>query len=735
MTRSPIAALFAALLLAVPAFAGTFPVSTAPLGEPPETRSVPELTAGREGYLATWTDARSGATVLLAARVAPDGSVLDPTGIVLAPMPSSAAVIWNGASYLVFFPYGADLAVRAVAEDGSVGAIRTVVPNALVDLQEPIEAATNGQRIVIAYAGDHPSWDVRARVHAAVLAMDGTLLNDVLLDETRADYLEPSVAANGSGFAVAWNRSVFTPAQELEGFALHAVRFDDRGVRIDAQARKIGGTGAEASLRPNGETFVANRPWESWFVSADLAVAGTPENRPPGRFFTLRGAAAVIDEEVVELSGAEIPRWVQVATYDEQGRPGMSRRVLQGTPDGREAIAGASAVQRGDDVLIAWLTYSSQDNSPIRMYTRLASADTLAPRSERRVLTRSAAPQRAPSFVAGETEALAAWKQLDGIYAARVTSDGRPLDGPGIRLSEGVLSHPPAAAYHGGRYAVAFGQPVSDQQWEVVVRFISPAGGLLPETIRIPVARWMGHVALASGGGSLVLVWTDEGQPLRATRIYAGGTYDPPVAVVEAGGLLEDPVISFNGTHFLLAWTDVYLDWDILYRTGILARRMTPELQFADTEPRTLVSFGWTRNVAEPSLASNGSAWFLTWTSTANAQTQQVRAARIAADGTAEDSRALTHGFGAEIAWTGTQLVVAWKDDALYVAPLTEVLGAPRILDPSPMVYEDRQVSLTRWGSSWAAAYPLVGGVEVGHVPRVVVTVEGRSARKVRAIR
>lgn len=724
--------LAAALLFTVSAFAATFPVSTVTLDEPPETRSVPELAAGTNGYLATWTDARSGSTVLLAARVAADGSVLDPAGFVIAPVPSSAQVIWNGTSYLVFFPYGADLAMRPVAEDGSVGAIRTVVPNAVVDLQEPIEAATNGQRIVIAYAGDHPSWDVRARVHAAVLAMDGTLLNDVLLDETRADRLQPAVAANDSGFAVAWNRSVFTPAQELDGFALHAVRLDQRGARIDAQVRKIGETGAETSLRRNGNTFIAERPWESWFVSADLTRVGAPENRPPGRFFTLRGAAAVVDEEYAELSGAEIPRFLGVATYDAQGRPAAARRVLQGTEDGRQVIGGAAAVQRGDDLLIAWLTYAYEDNAPVRMLTRLASAETLTPKGERRELTRSAAPQRAPAIAPGETEAVVAWQQLDGVYAARVTSDGRHLDGPGIRLSDGLATHPPAAAYHDGRYAVAFGQAIDDDRWEVVVRFVSPAGGLLPETVRIPVSRWMGHVALASGGGSLVLVWTDEDEPLRATRIHAGGTYDPPVAVAAAWVGAAEPLLSFNGTHFLIAWTDIVLDWDILYRVGISGRRMTPGLHFADSEPRTLVSFGTVRSDDEPSLASNGSDWFVTWTHMLDGGDRQVRLARIAADGTADAGSALVRGFGAEIAWTGTQLVLAWKDDALYVAPLT---GGTRVLDANPLVYEERQVSLTRWGSSWAAAYPVVLGGGAGHVPRVLVTVDGRVGRKVRAVR
>jgi hypothetical protein len=737
------------LLATLSAFGGTFPVATAPLDEPAETRSVPELTAGREGYLASWVDARSGAPVLLAARVAADGSVLDATGILVAPVATSAKVVWNGERYLVFFSDGADLVVRPVSEDGAVGPMRTVVPNALLDLYEPLDVATNGQLIVIAYAGDKLSWDVRARVHAAVLSMDGTLLSDVLLDDARTDRLHPSVAALGSTFAVGWNRPVFTPAQELEGFGLWAVRLDARGVRLDAQPRHVGTTGMEAALHANGSSFVADRGWESWFVSADLTQTGAPVERPPGRFFTLRGAAAVVDEELAQVYGADIPRWVQVARYDEQGKPGASQRVLQGTEDGRSGIEGASAVERGDDVLIAWLTLAGGEPLRLHLFTTLVSSDTLAPKGEQRVLTRSAAPQRAPSLTAASaTQALVTWKQPDGIYAGRITAGGRALDGPGIRLSEGQHTQVPVAAYHDGRYAVAFGQSIEEDRWEVVVRYLSPDGGLLPDTVRIPVSRWAGEVAMASGGGSLVLVWMDAG--LHATRLHGGGAFDPPVDVIENWWGPLAPVVSFNGTHFLIAWVDTYLDYDWLYRLGISGRRMTPDLRFADPEPRTLVSFGSARDHNEPALASKGSEWLLTWTSSTSPfdpnppsdEKKQVRIARIAADGTASSrfGDAVTRGFGAELVWTGSRLVMSWKDDApgspLYVAPLTAGLtvdaSAQRTLDPSSMIYDDQQVSLGRWGSNWAAVYPLLGGAETGYVPRVLVTVEGRKARALR---
>ena len=731
------------LLFAFSLSATTFPVSTAPLADPPETRSVPQLVAGAHGYLAAWIDERSGGRMLLAARIDGGGTVLDPTGIAIAPVPGDVAAVWNGEQYLLFFARGADLVMRSVAEDGTLGAIRPVVPNALADPAEPLDAATNGQRIVIAYAGDWLNWQVKARMHAAVLAMDGTLVDDLLLDDTRTDQLRPSVALNDVAFAVGWNRMIFNADQALVAYGLRGVRLDARGVRLDAQPRDLGQGHRHAFLEPNGSSFLADRKYEATFVSGDLGTIGTAVERPPGNFFTLRGAAATIDEDHAPVSGAEIPRWVHVVPFDAAGRPGSGKRLLRATDDGYHAVAGAAAVQRGEHVLAAWVTYRG-NGSGMRIFTTIASAFTLETMIPPQLLTRSAAAQRNPAIAAGHAEAVVAWTQPDGIYAGRVTADGRPLDGPGVRLTSVQTSHPPAVAYHDGRYAVAYGQFVSEQLSEVVVHFFSPSAGLLAETIRIPVTRWDGAVALGSGGGALVLLYTSDND-LLATRLHAAGTFDPPVPVIE-NALVEDPLIVWNGTQFLAAWTDVHLDWDIVYYRAVSGRRMSADLQFADAEPLTLASLGLTWQPHEPSLASNGSEWFLTWTGEVQQQ-PVVRIQRIAADGSVADVRggALASGFGSEIVWNGRRLAVAWKDTAagnpLLIAPLTpDALGidrdGQRTLDPNTMIYDgSRQVSLTRWGSGWAAVYPSIAGAAEGHVPRVYATLEARVKGKVRAIR
>ena len=733
--------LLLSLVFAFTASAATFPASTAPLGDPPRSREVPELTAGRNGYLAAWRDTRNGESTLLAARVAANGEVIDATGITIVRTYAATKTVWNGERYLIFFAYGPNLVMRSIGEDGTVSAMQTVVANAFLDPMEPIDAATNGQRIVVAYAGDHLAWNIRARMHAAVLAMDGSVVENLLLDEERTDRLRPSIAINDSGFFVAWNRMVLNPALQLEGFALQAQRLDGRGVRLQ-QPRTVGRVGAPASLRANRDSFIGSSDYQGWFVSANLGFYSDAGDRPPGRFFTLDGAAAVIDQDHDPVSSASIPRYVEVVPYNAQGDFSDGKRILQATEDGMHNVAGASAVQRGDDVLVAWVTYHYGTSSRFRVFTVLASANTLMAKTEPRLLTRSATAQRFPSIASGANEALVTWSDDGDVYAGRVTSDGRQLDGAGLKLNERFVLHPPSAVLHEGRYAIAFTQWIGQQHAEVVIRFVSPLTGLSPDIVRIPAGEGQ-EVRLASGGGSLIVVWRDEG--LHATRIH-DTTYDPPVEVFPRWNA-HDPVVSFNGTHFLIAWVDTYVDYDWFYDHAISGRRMTPELQFADAEPRTLVTFGFSRDHDEPALASNGTDWFLTWTNSASPyhgspadEKQQVRIARIAPDGTADNilGTALARGFGAELAWTGSKLMMTWKDDALgnplFVASVDHA-STPRTLDPSAMIYEGSQTSITRWRDGWAAAYPIVGGSDVGHVPRVFVTFEGPAKPKRRVLR
>src|SRR5262245_28825756 len=129
-----------------------------------------------DGYLAVWSDGRSGVGMeLRATRVTADGEVLDGTGILLfdgtAFQPS---VTWTGTSYLVV--WGTDAPqVRAlrIGRDGSV-----VEPaHVIKDLAAPKSLAVrSGSRIAIVYF----AYDEQA-TRALILMPDGRPAGDFRL--------------------------------------------------------------------------------------------------------------------------------------------------------------------------------------------------------------------------------------------------------------------------------------------------------------------------------------------------------------------------------------------------------------------------------------------------------------------------------------------------------------------------------------------------------------------------
>src|SRR5262245_18489933 len=81
--------LIAALATVASAYAlpaGEFPIALRPIGGAPYERRHPEVAATADGYLAVWEDSRENPNQpsLWAARVTPNGALLDPTGIRIA---------------------------------------------------------------------------------------------------------------------------------------------------------------------------------------------------------------------------------------------------------------------------------------------------------------------------------------------------------------------------------------------------------------------------------------------------------------------------------------------------------------------------------------------------------------------------------------------------------------------------------------------------------------------------
>ncbi|HEV7241999.1 MAG TPA: hypothetical protein VGQ36_22400 [Thermoanaerobaculia bacterium] len=710
-----VAFLFAALF-AFAAFAATeHAVSDTVLGTPHGRRDAPSLASDGDGFLAVWKDTRGGRPALLAARISSNGDVLDPTGILLTSLSGGPAqIVWNGERYLVFFPIDRTIMIATVERDGTASDFRPLLDNA-----SDISVATNGSRIVIAYAGDRGSFVVPPRTHVAVLDMNAFVLRSSAIDTHRDERLAPSVVAlpNGS-FVVAWN-------VRAGRFELNALPFDASGGRKALARIPIGGVDLEAKLHANGEALVAVSAFYSWGVSADLATITKPKERPPGAPFALRGRAAIAGGDVPTHTGPDTQRAIEVAPFDSQGYAGARERVLDATPDGYHVLGSISALQSDGHVLFAWVTYHSATNPQFRLLASVADPDTLTPDTPTFDLTRSATMQSTPAIAAGATESLVAWTETDGIYAARINDAGEHLDGRGIRITDTFPNHSPRVVLHDGRYAIAFAETNA-----IVIRYVTPDGALLPESVRIPLEVDPWRVVLASGGGTLLVAWSDG--EIHATRVHPSGTIDPPVVVsVGAERFAVDPAVAWNGTEFLVAWVRTYEFDRSWYRPEILTRRVTPELALSGS--LTAMVSGPQSQIGVPAVASDGTDWFVAWH---DLYSMEVRAKRVGDTA----STFVGRGFVPELTWTGKTLYVAYRPElgALAVRPVAGA-GVEQNIDGTAKTIdlwygEVEQIGIAARNGRWVAAYTRIGNAAEGFVPRVFATFTPNQPRR-RSIR
>jgi YD repeat-containing protein len=189
----------------------------------------PDVAASGSGFLVTWQEvSRSGTSFVRAARIDPDGALLDPAGILLASSAGAASVASDGAGYLVTWT-GGGVHARRVGSDGSLPGAPVVVS---ADGGNETSVAWNGQRYLVAWTRfDAGADSVRAaRVTGSGAVQDPAGIPVASGPGSRS---QPVVAGNGP-FLVAWREQ---DGDRPDG--LHGVRIGDDGVVRDATAIAI----------------------------------------------------------------------------------------------------------------------------------------------------------------------------------------------------------------------------------------------------------------------------------------------------------------------------------------------------------------------------------------------------------------------------------------------------------------------------------------------------------------
>jgi hypothetical protein len=177
--------------------------------------------------------------------------------------------------------------------------------------------------------------------------------------------------------------------------------------------------------------------------------------------------------------------------------------------------------------------------------------------------------QYAPSVAFDGTNYLVAWtKQRPGvvdIYGTRIRRNGTVLDRPPIAISTAAGTQTsPRVAFDGTNYLVAWDDDRSDS-WDIYGARVTPAGAVL-DWARFAIsdeADDQRSPSVAFDGTNYLVVWVDtrSGSGFRdiyGARVTPGGVVVDPggIAISEAPDRQYSPSIAFDGTNYLVAWTD-----------------------------------------------------------------------------------------------------------------------------------------------------------------------------------
>ncbi len=665
MTASP------ALAVDPPEVSSPHPVSTPTYQGAPQGRYAGDVVAGGSGYLAVWEDFRTYDTShseIYAARIAADGTVLDPGGIRVTSAPGQQAaprVAWSGSEYLVVW----------------------------TDFDDPYRST-----------GDD--------VYGARISADGTVLDPdgVPIGDSQVDEWQPDVAWNGSAWVVAWT-------------AMVANGSDIRVERLTPDLQTIGPSDLSFAASSYAQTNVALAVEGTTTVAIYTDARDSDTGDGTNVYMNLLSESGgmlddgfpIVTGTVDQVAGgvAASPSGV-LATWTafEGGASGVepvvhARRFIGGAPAGPALEIAASgempSVAWGPDgYLVAWDVVVND------------RADVMA-----RPVSLQAVAGDVFSVTSGvESENLASVGAGDGGYLVTATDKGSyggagldvlgirvdgstVLDDPPLRFATAARSQDdPALVDVGGSLVAVWAEQDRDTGWDIRMGRLSSDGALLdgegsvvagsPGAERFPSVGW--------DGSRVLVTWWDDADPvgrMLARPMHPDGTPWGAATVLGSGVTEHRAAIASAGGGFAVAWG-----------RQIVGTQHEIRLQMFDgagdaARPATvLASPAYGPFVA---LAPLGAGFLASWS------TARIEAKRLAADGTAIDSTPIVlsssdtdfHEEFPAIASSGNQALVTWIRRNVDVVQAVRIDATGDVLDPTPLDLSAAAPGLQGAGAGW----------------------------------
>jgi hypothetical protein len=508
---------------------------------------------------------------VLARRVRTDGTLIDQQGddsglLVASALATSVDVAFDGSELFVVYAQNDGFAVphvygvRVGLNGQGIDTTPIVISNAAYpNRQTSPRVAFDGTEFFVAWADSRASasassttWDIYgARVtHAGVLLDGPTDTGGTPISTATGDQTSPAVASDGSVAFVAWSdaRGV-TPAYY--------------GARVDPSTGLLDGPAATGGIHL-GDGTTSNAA-DVAFDGSRYEVVWSLNNGTSSGIIGARVAAGAAGTSAVvsPVTVTTPPPWTDAP-----------------------AVAGASAGS-----FVGWL---DERLGPDTLFgTRMDASGTFidGTASARGFCISEAPVHRGPSVVGTNGSGyVAAWvESADGvgfttssIFAERLDAGGTPLDKPAFVVSAGPsVVRSPSVGSSGDGYVVTWTEPgeIGGLQFQLTARFIDANGALVngpgtsPGLALTQTIFYYGSASIAFDGTDYLFVWPDgrnyDPNTEQGTELYGiktsptgeirahDGSADGSFPIVGPNFLGGSPTaLDFDGTNFLLVWTD-----------------------------------------------------------------------------------------------------------------------------------------------------------------------------------
>ena len=235
------------------------------------------------------------------------------------------------------------------------------------------------------------------------------------------------------------------------------------------------------------------------------------------------------------------------------------------------------------------------------------------------------------------------YKYYEGsqVVAARVTPEGTLVDASPITIAPGFDS---AVAFDGTNYLVVWTSYAYPAPPAIRMTRVTPSGTVLdPGGIVLAQTYAPSYRAVAFNGTNYLVIWEGDDGQIRGARVSPGGVIlDPRGFAITSGAM--DPTgatLASDGTDYLVAFSDARFGC-----CSIFGSRVTGAGRALNPRGIAIATHG--RQQLEPAIAYDGTNYLVAWTDN-RSTSADIYGARVTPSGRVLDPRGIVLSTGAPL--------------------------------------------------------------------------------------